>query len=310
MLARTADNVFWLARYMARMGFLARLINAAQQMASMSGEASEWRSTLIAAGCEDAFNATGLDYAGDAAARYLACERSNPSSILNCIDHARFNGRAVRGALSRDVWDAVNQPWLESRRLTDASFSPENLSETLDWVSAAAVRFHGAMMGSMLHAEPQWFMQLGAALEGADNTARILDVKYHMLLPSHAEVGGLLDYYHWTSILQAVSAGRAYHWVYRGEVTPWNVAELLIMRPELPRSLRSHYDAVIATLSALAAVQGGRTGKPHRMAGTIASRLQFGSIQDVFQRGLHEYLTAIVDDTAELSQEVVQFYMR
>lgn len=310
MLARTADSVFWLGRYMERMDYLARLMRAAQQMASVSGEADEWRSMLIAAGCAADFWQTGRPMTAAGASHFLACEPTNPSSLLNCLDKARLNARAVRTALSSDVWDAVNQPWLESRQLTPIAFTPERLPQTLDWVKAAATRFTGAVAGTLLRNESQRFMQLGASLERADNTARILDVKYHLLLPSHAEVGGLLDYYQWLSILQAVSASRAYHWLYRGEVTPWNVAELLILRQELPRSLRCCYDFVAEALTALSDLQGGRRGEPHRRAGVIASRLRFGRIEDIFQGGLHQYLTEIVDDTAVLGREITNFYMR
>ncbi|MFZ4122423.1 MAG: alpha-E domain-containing protein [Caulobacterales bacterium] len=310
MLARTADNVFWLGRYMERIDFLARLMTAAQQMASVSGEAEEWRSTLITAGCEETFPESGAEFSADNAARHLACDRDNPSSLLNCIDRARQNARAVRTALSQDVWEAVNQVWLDSQRLTDASFAPQRLPETLDTMKAAAMRFHGAMSTTLLHNPSRRFMQLGACLERADNTARILDVKYNLLLPAYSGVGGALDYYQWMSILQAVSATRSYHWVYRGQVTPLKVAELLLLRPELPRSLRSCFDDVVECLDVIADNHGGARGEPHRIAGMMASKLRFGRIDDIFAFGLHEYLTDVVDRCVDLGFEISDLYMR
>jgi uncharacterized alpha-E superfamily protein len=163
----------------------------------------------------------------------------------------------------------------------------------------------------MLRNENYWFVRLGTFLERADNTARILDVKYHLLLPSDSSgVGGMLDYYQWASVLRAVSAVRAYQWVYREEVKPWNVAELLVLRPEMPRSLRACYDAITGCLDEIAAIHGGRRGECHRLAGEIASRLRYGRIADIFQSGLHEHLTGQIERVAELGDQIAAYYMR
>ena len=217
----------------------------------------------------------------------------------------------MRTALTRDMWEAVNQGWIESRQLTDTDFSPASLPETLDWVRQLSTRFAGAVGTTMLRNENFWFVRLGAALERADNTARILDVKYHLLLPEASSgVGGMLDYYQWTSVLRAVSAVRAYQWVYREEVKPWNVAELMLLRPEMPRSLRSCYDTITLALDELAKSHGGKRGEAHRLAGGIAAELRFGRISDIFQAGLHETLTAHIDRTRELGDQISNLYMR
>ncbi len=310
MLARAADALFWLARYMERMDNLARLIEAAQSMAGVSSEAEEWRSALTAAGVDKLYDAAYTEITPDQAARFL-CTGPNPSSIINCLENARTNARAMRTALTRDMWEAVNQGWLESRGLTDRHFSPAVLSETLDWVRQISTRFTGAYETTMLRNDNYWFVRLGAALERADNTARILDVKYHLLLPQYSSgVGGMLDYYQWTSVLRAVSAVRAYQWVYREEVRPWNVAELLILRPEMPRSLRACYDSIALCLDELAKSHGGKRNECHRLAGSIASDLRFGRISDIFQTGLHETLTAHIDRASELGDQISNLYMR
>jgi len=310
MLARTADALFWLARYMERMDNLARLIEAAQLMTGLSDAPDEWRSALIAAGCEEGFYARHATAEPETAIAYLCTEPDNPSAILNCIEQARANARAMRTALTRDMWDAVNEAWLEARALPAGAFDAEHLPDTLDWVRRAAARFSGAGFTTMLRTESFWFVRLGSQIERADNTARILDVKYHVLLPEHSGVGGMLDYYQWTSLLRANSAARAYQAVYREEVKPWNVAELLILRPEMPRSLRACYDEIVASLDEIARIHGGRRGECHRLAGAIAAELRYGRIEDVFQAGLHERLTDFIDRSAVLGDQIAAFYMR
>lgn len=221
-----------------------------------------------------------------------------------------MNARAMRTALTRDAWDAVNDAWLEARALGPDAFGPNRLFDTLDWVKAAGARFLGATGATMLRTDTYYFIRLGTFIERADNTARILDVKYHFLLPSHSGVGGMLDYYHWTSILQAFSAVRAYHHVYKSEVKPRNVGDLLILSPLMPRSLRACYTEIVAALDNLAWAYEGARGEPHRLAGALYARLQYGRVDDIFQRGLHEYLTDMIDETAVLGAEIQAYYMR
>ena len=309
MLSRAADALFWLARYMERMDNVARLMEAAQSMSGMTEGVEEWVSALVATGCDEGYAAKHGAVTREKATHYLAADLGNPSSILSCLDSARMNARAMRTALTSDMWDAVNSAWLDARRLSGPSFTPERIGETIDWVKAVGTRFYGAYAGTMLRNEVYWFTRLGTFIERADNTARILDVKYHLLLPRDEGVGGAQDYYQWTSILRAVSAVRAYQWVYRTEVKPWNIAELLILRPEMPRSLRACYDDIDQTLAHLAARHAGRRGECHRLAGEIAAQLRYGRVEDIFRTGLHEYLTEMIERTARLGDEVRGFYM-
>ena len=311
MLARAAESLFWLARYMERMDNLARLIEAAQSMAGVLSETEEWRSALTAAGVDKLYDSVYDAVTPESAALFLCNSPNNPSAIVSCLDMARVNARAMRGALTRDMWEAVNQGWLESRQLGADAFSAANLPDTLDWVRTISTRFSGAYETTMLRNENFWFVRLGTFLERADNTARILDVKYHLLLPQQSSgVGGMLDYYQWTSVLRAVSAVRAYQWVYREEVKPWNVAELLLLRQEMPRSLRACYDAITECLDRIAAMHGGKRGECHRLAGAIASQLRYGRIGDIFQSGLHEHLTEQIERAAELGDQIAAHYMR
>ena len=169
---------------------------------------------------------------------YLVRDPDNPSSIFSCLETARRNARAVRTALTVDMWDALNETWLKARDARRFRLRPpSDLLELLDWVKERSLLFIGAYANTMLRNDAYYFTRLGTFIERADNTARILDVKYHVLLPQHEGVGGALDYYQWQAILRSVSALRSYHWVYQERLKPWLVAEFLILRPEMPRSL-------------------------------------------------------------------------
>jgi uncharacterized alpha-E superfamily protein len=161
----------------------------------------------------------------------------------------------------------------------------------------------------MLRTEPFFFTRLGHFIERADNTARILDVKYHVLLPRAEAVGGVIDYYQWAAILRVVSALRAYHQIYHGRIEPWNVAELLIMRPELPRSLLFCYGQITRYLDEIGGANAVRRSEAHRQAGALYAQLRYGRIEDVFQGGLHEFLTEVIDKTVVLGEQVSQQYL-
>ena len=160
----------------------------------------------------------------------------------------------------------------------------------------------------MLRNDAYWFTRLGTFIERADNTARILDVKYNVLLPEHESVGGTLDYYQWTAILRSVSALRAYHAIYRDRLKPWLVAELLILRPEMPRSLANCFNEITTHLEMFAQTYGAR-GECHRRAGQLHARLRYGRIDDVFQQGLHEFLTDFIDNTTLLGDDIAKQYL-
>jgi len=290
MLSRAADALFWLARYMERMDNLARLIEAAQSMAGVSSEAEEWRSALTAAGVEELYDAAHPVVTPELAARFLCSAPSNPSSIMNCLELARINARAMRTALTRDMWEAVNQGWLESRTLDERNFSPALLSETLDWVRTLSTRFSGAYETTMLRNENYWFVRLGTFVERADNTARILDVKYHVLRPQGDE--GATDFYQWGALLRSVSAFEVYRKVYRDVITPERVTELLILRDDMPRSLHFCMNGVVKTLDLIA---NSHSGETQRQVGLLHAQLHYGRVEDILAHGLHEWLSDFMD---------------
>src|SRR5215469_7840388 len=313
MLSRTADSLFWLARYMERAEDIARIIMVGHRMASMArsleNPGNEWHSTLVATGCDKGFFAKHAEASAEAVVDYLVRDPDNPSSIFSCLETARRNARAVRTALTVDMWDALNETWLRTRDSDAARFGPEHLLDLLEWVKERSLLFNGAYANTMLRNDAYYFTQLGTFIERSDNTARILDVKYHVLLPRHEGIGGALDYYHWQAILRSVSALRSYHWVYQERLKPWLVAELLILRPEMPRSLLSCSEQIVRHLDLLADAYGGLRGECHRIAGETHARLRYGRIQDIFQSGLHEFLTDFIDRSILLGNEISNLYL-
>ncbi|MCB2010429.1 MAG: alpha-E domain-containing protein [Geminicoccaceae bacterium] len=312
MLSRTASNLFWVGRYVERIDYVARLIEVAQHMSMLpkQRDGGEWRSAIIAAGVETPFLEKYNETSAGNVIRYLAFDRDNPSSLLASLDSARANARAVRSALSSDAWDAINSAYLEERNLSPADFESDRLGLTLERIKMRALLINGAYNNTMLRSQAYDFLRLGCFLERGDNTARILDVKYHILLPSYERVGGVVDFYHWNSILRAVSARRAYHVLYKDRIRPWNVAEMLILRSEMPRSMRACSEQVTISLDRLQDAQGGRSGECHRLAGVLHAGLRYGRIDEILKRGLHEFLTEHIDRTITLGDEIAKFYLR
>jgi uncharacterized alpha-E superfamily protein len=313
MLCRTAASLYWLARYMERAENVARILGAGFRMASLTrsvgGPGNEWESTLVAAGCAAGYRARHGEVTADGVVDYLLRDPENPSSVLACLETARRNARAVRTALTVDMWESLNDTWLELRAQQPAGGTDRVLA-FLEWVKQRSLLFSGAYANTMLRNDAFYFTELGTYLERADNTARILDVKYHVLLPRSDPVGGALDHCQWESILRAVSAQRAYHWVYHERLEPWMIADLLILRPEMPRSLVACTAQITRQLELLAECHGGERGECHRRAGELHARLRWGKIQSIFQSGLHEFLTRFVDDGALLGSEIEAFYLR
>jgi uncharacterized alpha-E superfamily protein len=317
MLARTADNLFWLARSMERADFTARTIEATLRLEvlpkSGAQDMVEWESALSSVGALDSFHEAHDALDEPNAVEFLTFDRTNPSSICNCLENARANGRAVRTALTAETWTAINEAWLElkrfeMRRRGAKEFDREALARFLDYVKKASLDFDGSCYRTMLRNDAYWFNRLGLFVERADNTARLLDVKYHLLLPSDEEVGGSLDYFQWVAILRSVSAATAYHWVYRDRVKPWLIADLLILKPAMPRSLIACYESINGVLDSIAR-EDGRTGAAQRQARATLSRLERATMSEIFQSGLHEFITAFLEDNGRLATTISEQYL-
>lgn len=315
MLSRTADNLYWLTRYVERADCLARILDVSQRLAytpvTYGGSTNEWSSAVLTAGCADEFVARygPLEEAKEEnVVSFLAFETENPSSIRNCFEVARTNARSVRTALTSEMWDVINSAWIELRNFPNRPLTRDELSRFLAFVKETSLRFDGATFRTMLRNDGYWFARSGAQLERADNTARILDVKYHVLLPEKEHIGGPLDYFQWASILRSVSALTAFHWVYRDSVKPWLVADLLILNRQMPRSLAACYDSLARNLDDIASVYG-RQGPSQRQARTMLARLTNKSIDDIFQTGLHEFISEFISDNNKLAAEITEQYL-
>jgi uncharacterized alpha-E superfamily protein len=306
MLSRTAAALYWLGRYVERADFTARLVEATVRLDALSarpaGEAA-WASALSVTYNAEGFAATGQSVSQQPVARYLTLDMTHPGSIVRCLEQGRNNARAVRTALTREAWTAINRLWLLFANRSSPGGSAATLN-LVEGVMAEARGFEGAIH-RMMRNEATLLIQLGAAIERADNTARLLDVKYHLLLPEGEQVGGLVDRDQWTTILQTVSAVTAYRWLYSEGLEPVNVIDLLVCHAELPRSLASCVEEVVELLNALAK-RTGLQGEADRMARGRIARMQKTRSHEVMVSGLHEYLEAFIRENALLDASIAR----
>jgi uncharacterized alpha-E superfamily protein len=236
---------------------------------------------------------------------FMALDEKNPGSIYCSIFNARENARAVRGTITSEMWEALNHTWLEMRQISEEGIPEDGIANFFEWVKERSHLSRGITHGTLLRDDAFRFLRLGTFLERADNTARILDVKYHILLPSLSDVGGAADYYQWGAILRSVSAFESYRKVYRDLITPKRVAELLILRADMPRSLAACMNEVQRLLQE---INGPRSGELSRRCGLLHGELRFGSIEDIFARGLHESLESFLERIYDLGDLINNTY--
>ena len=317
MLSRTADNLYWLARYMERAEFIARSIDATLRLEALpktyGASETEWESTLSATGALEGFEQAYDVVNGPNAIKFLTVDPQNPSSICSCIESARTNARAVRTALTVETWESINAGWLELKKFekalgTGGAFDRDQLTRFLEFTKKMSLDADGSAYRTMLRNDAYWFTRLGLYVERADNTARILDVKYHVLLPDTEAVGGSLDYFQWAAILRAVSALSSYHWVYHDSVKPWQVADLLILKMEMPRSLISCYDNIVRFVESIGRAYG-RQGVSQRHSRQVLTRLENMTIEQILSGGLHEFITGFLDDNNRVSAAIAEQYL-
>ena len=310
MLSRSAEDLFWLGRYVERAENTARVLDAAHRMTLMPGsagsEALQWRPALQIGPDPAAFDETYGDSSSKNVITYMVLDRDNASSVWSCLKAARENARAERATMTTEMWESLNQTWLEIQGLDYAMLERWGLRKFFDWVKERCQLFRGVALGTLLQDEVFQFLRLGTYIERADNTARILDVKYHVLLPSAESVGGVVDYYQWGALLRSVGAFSAYRRVYRDSITPARVAELLIFNPDLPRSLHAGYIHIVETLERLA---GARRLECRRLSGEIHASLRFGLVDEVIEAGLHEFLEAFILRNNRLGSQIQRDFM-
>lgn len=307
MLSRTAENLFWMARYLERAESTARFIAMGQRMALLPGSAGrrEWASVIRATGSEDFFD--DLDGLSEAAViRGLLLDRDNPASIHSCLARARANGKAIRTALTQEMWEALNDGW---RRLeaVDEATARRDLPILLDWVRAKAAAFRGSFETGMLRTEGYDFLRLGGQVERADMSLRLLNVKYFALLPETEVVGGGRDHHQWTSVLHALSAIRAFHHVTKGDYSPAKIADFVLLNAIFPRSVAFCYGQIAGQLDRLGRAYGERHDC-HSVAHAGLARLQEAEIGEIFRQGLHDFVNDFIGLTARLSAGIARAY--
>lgn len=312
MLSRTADNLFWLARYMERAETAARLLEVGGRIALLPnaghGNRTEWDALLLAAGTAEAFRRKYGEAVQRNIESHLFFDHDNPASVATCITRARENGRIVRTALTTQVWDALNSAFQELRQLERTPRSELTLSRLTDWTMRATALVRGAIDATLLRNDGYDFLNIGYHLERADNTARLLDVKYYVLLPRADFVGSGLDNYQWTTLLRALSVHRAFHWAYGGEVTAAKIADFLILNRQCPRALITCVDGLNHHLDRLARGYG-RTTPAQGAARALLGQLTETSVELVFDEGLHEFLTRFIREVSALGMHISESYL-
>ncbi len=310
MLGRTASSIFWMFRYLERAENTARLLEAGLRMALTRGAGvarDEWRSVIVTLGQQRSYEANHDDYTGLQVCNFVLRARENPESVLSIVERARNNARVSRTSITAEVWEAVNEGWLLLKESLARPVRESNLGEILFNIRRDATLVRGATHGSMMRNDIYHFARAGTFLERADNTARILDVKYYLLLPSYSYVGSTLDTGQWDSILRSLSARRAHRWLNAGRTDARGIANLLILDDRFPRSLSFCYDALSSNLAQLAALHG-QESQCNTLMREAEAKLANTTIDSIFDTGLHEFLVSFIVGNQAIANAISDDY--
>ncbi len=320
LLSRTADHLFWMARYVERAENTARMldVNLSTSLLPQSAQAMErnWRALLSISELTEQYDERYPMVSPRDVIDFMVRDATNPSSIASCLKAARENARAVRGSLTTEVWETHNDTWLELQNRLSQRAPERDAQAFFEWVKFRSHLSRGVTIGTMLKDEAFYFVRLGTFLERADNTARLIDVKYQNTeererrsapdQDSEASPDRPLDFYHWAALLRSVSAFETYRKVYRDVITPSRVAELLILRGDMPRSLASCVNEVSINLEM---VRNKGSAETERRAGLLRAELRYGRIQDILARGLHAYLTEFLERINDLGGRISEDFL-
>ena len=309
MLGKIAGGLFWMSRYLERSENGARLVEAGFRIALTRSDtaSAEWQSVLATSGALADYDARHADYDSSQVIDFLLRDTSNPASVIRTVKAARDNARLVRTALTREVWEATNEAWITLQGVLANPVKEQDLPDVLHTIRQQKALVRGAMAGTMLRNDGFDFARLGTFLERADHTARILDVKYYLLLPSFAQVGSSLDNVQWETILRSVSALRAYRWLNGTDVSPVNVAEFLLLQPQMPRSLAFCSRKIMDNLGYLAR-EYGEESESCRMAKAHYQKLEDSDIESIFERGLHQFVQNFLADLHAIAVQIERDY--
>ena len=310
MLGKTADGLTWMSRYIERAENSARLLETGLRMSLVRTDRArgEWSAIATAAGIAAGYEARhGQEFFADNTIDFMLRDPTNPSSTVAVVEAARTNARMVRTAITREVWEAINDFYHDTRETLRNPVSAPNLPDVLERLRRHGAMVRGTLQGTMLRNETFDFTVIGTHLERADNTARILDVKYHVLLPDAADVGGPLDIAQWEQLLRSVHVNRAYMTVHGAEYRADLVAEFLILDRRMPRSLMFCAEQIDASLRRLAAEYGDTTDA-HAASAAMLSDLSRQTVVSIFRDGLHDFLTEFLEKNASLALQIASAY--
>jgi len=317
MLSRVADAAFWLSRYMERAEAIARILDVNIQLLldfedPTAGTAQQhWQPILATLEEQELFNELNQGITGDAVMDFVTFEKKNPHSIISSITCARENARMVREQISSEMWEQINRLYL---RVQSPSTKAGFLDSPIDFYRSLVDELHsfqGITDATMTHGEGWQFLQVGKFLERADSTSRVLDIKYHILLPSGEEVGGNMDITQWMAVLRSCSAMEAFLKTSHGQVTSWGVAEFLILHDTFPRSIRFCADNLDIALHQISGCDRAHfSNEAERLCGMLRSNLDYTNIKSVFATGLHQYLDQTQLRIIEICDALVNKYCR
>src|SRR5258708_25511323 len=314
MLSRTANELYWMARHIERTENTARLLDVTYRTSLLPYQGSEpglawaepWAVPLVTSGLATAFYERHTVLTAENVLRYMMLDSANPSWVFSGLGAGGESARSGRGAITSEMYEDLNSAWIEMRNYDYERIEAGGFSDFFDWVKMRSHLFRGVTFGTMLRDEAYHFIRLGTHIERADNTARILDVKYHTLLPSAADVGGAVDYYQWSALLRSLSGFESYRKIYSDVITPRRVAELLILREDMPRSLHSCMNFIHETLETLC---DENSRELERASGELHARLHYAKTDDIIKFGLHEYLMEFLDRISVLGEEVNRAFL-
>lgn len=308
MLSRAAASLFWMARYLERAESLARLLDVSLTMAliDVPEDREEQLSVpLLVSGTQDLFNEQHETLTPQNLIDFLLFDESHQASVFSMFRSARDNALHVRGNLSADVWESINTAWIEIRELRERGVSESSASRVFDWTRERSHVFRGAVYGTMLRTDAFHFLRLGTFLERADNTARILDIR-HRMADKSAEEQITQAFFEWTALLHSLAAFEAYQTLYGNNIDPLNVAELLVLDPDIPRSLRACMEEIAGLL---AQIEGSHGRRAKRLASSLFANLRYGDREYIAERGVHDYLVDFLDRIERIGRQIQQDYM-
>ena len=321
MLSRTADCLYWMARYTERAENTARMLDVNHQTSLLPQPAEfleqSWKKLLTISKLEKLFLEKYDVLTRENVLDFMIYETSNPSSIVSCLFAARENARVIRGKITSEVWETQNTTWLELQRILESRKQTDQ-SRLLEWVKHRCHLFRGVMHGTMLKNEAFYFMSVGTLLERADNTARILETKYEdqaalKILRKDKEGklvdgtdGNFFDFYHWAALLRSVSAFEIYRQIYSDQVTPKQVAQLLIFNKQMPRSLVCCVNELIPLI---AEMKNQQSKEIERLLGKLKASLDYSDIDEVFSQGLEEFIEEFLERINHIADEFSNAYL-